>query len=619
MNQYTGGRLEMSSRVVALLLAVGGCAGGAALGQVTQNAIFVDVPSYKRLPVAGNAQREVNHTVSQGDNGVVTHLVLSGTLQRVTGGTYPSEASIRARRFIRLAPNINLLTNEMIIQPFATTTFPVSGSIAIPPGSLVIPVALNPAVTSGPSGVLHNEPGFWEFTFFEQFDDNSADAGTTPDATWTALQVSFQSNPVDYSTPAPVIGDVSTTTRYNVVSDDTLGAGPFTGTIVSNLARPASTPGNRIRHVRVSGYLTGLTNSTLANAVSTFPVSDMRLRLVRTESVLLNPNDLSPLTQTHELFVTVPSPSSSSQRFVADFSILDTDPFGSLQREILQTAPNESYNGFNYFLNAYENIDDPTSSDNVWNGLKVEFFTRGQPPASAIEIPLPPASPPGSDEVSTGTGTMVPGQALWFRFSTPFGASAANGTYLDIDLEGTTPTFDSIMGVYSSTSPNTIGARLAFDDDDGGASRSALSFGSGTARPVPPGSGDYDPRDGRDGTLAPGDYWVAVSTWVTGTGSQALGLDNFRATNPGTLFQPVTLNIRRNAPLCCGLSDVAGANQSVGADGVLTADDIIVFLSWYFASDSRADVAGANQNTTPDGQFTADDIIVFLGRYFAGC
>ncbi|MCU0688786.1 MAG: hypothetical protein MUE97_03475 [Phycisphaerales bacterium] len=67
------------------------------------------------------------------------------------------------------------------------------------------------------------------------------------------------------------------------------------------------------------------------------------------------------------------------------------------------------------------------------------------------------------------------------------------------------------------------------------------------------------------------------------------------------------------------LPDVAGANQSSVPDGVLTADDIIVFLAWYFASDTRADIAGANQATTPDSQFTADDIIVYLSRYFAGC
>jgi hypothetical protein len=66
-------------------------------------------------------------------------------------------------------------------------------------------------------------------------------------------------------------------------------------------------------------------------------------------------------------------------------------------------------------------------------------------------------------------------------------------------------------------------------------------------------------------------------------------------------------------------ADVAGPNQSVGPDGTLTADDIIVFLGGDFASDARADVAGPNQSATPDGQFTADDIIVYLSGYFAGC
>jgi hypothetical protein len=65
--------------------------------------------------------------------------------------------------------------------------------------------------------------------------------------------------------------------------------------------------------------------------------------------------------------------------------------------------------------------------------------------------------------------------------------------------------------------------------------------------------------------------------------------------------------------------DVAGANQSSTPDGALTADDIIVFLGWYFANNARADIAGPNQSSTPDTQFTADDIIVYLGGYFSGC
>jgi hypothetical protein len=69
----------------------------------------------------------------------------------------------------------------------------------------------------------------------------------------------------------------------------------------------------------------------------------------------------------------------------------------------------------------------------------------------------------------------------------------------------------------------------------------------------------------------------------------------------------------------CGPSDVAGPGQVIGADGQLTADDIIVFIGWFFAADARADVAGAGQTVGADGQFTADDIILFVNRFFAGC
>jgi hypothetical protein len=71
--------------------------------------------------------------------------------------------------------------------------------------------------------------------------------------------------------------------------------------------------------------------------------------------------------------------------------------------------------------------------------------------------------------------------------------------------------------------------------------------------------------------------------------------------------------------LICGPSDVAGAGQTIGSDGQLTADDLIVFIGWFFAADARADVAGSGQSPSPDSQFTADDIIVFVNRFFAGC
>lgn len=72
-------------------------------------------------------------------------------------------------------------------------------------------------------------------------------------------------------------------------------------------------------------------------------------------------------------------------------------------------------------------------------------------------------------------------------------------------------------------------------------------------------------------------------------------------------------------PACTSRANVAGPNQSTVADDNLTADDVIVFLGWFFAADSRADIAGANQTTSPDSTFTGDDVIVFLNSYFTGC
>jgi hypothetical protein len=70
---------------------------------------------------------------------------------------------------------------------------------------------------------------------------------------------------------------------------------------------------------------------------------------------------------------------------------------------------------------------------------------------------------------------------------------------------------------------------------------------------------------------------------------------------------------------CDNPANVASPGQGSTCDDELTADDIIVFIGWFFAADARADVAGSGQVPTPDGQFTADDIIVFVNRFFAGC
>ena len=69
----------------------------------------------------------------------------------------------------------------------------------------------------------------------------------------------------------------------------------------------------------------------------------------------------------------------------------------------------------------------------------------------------------------------------------------------------------------------------------------------------------------------------------------------------------------------CGGSDISGPGLSIGPDGELTADDVIVFINWFTQGDARADVASPGPMAGGDAEFTADDVILFVNRFSAGC
>jgi hypothetical protein len=69
----------------------------------------------------------------------------------------------------------------------------------------------------------------------------------------------------------------------------------------------------------------------------------------------------------------------------------------------------------------------------------------------------------------------------------------------------------------------------------------------------------------------------------------------------------------------CTLSDIASPGPTVGPDGELSADDVILFINWFVSGDVRADIAGPGPTVGPDGELTADDIILFISRFVAGC
>ena len=66
-------------------------------------------------------------------------------------------------------------------------------------------------------------------------------------------------------------------------------------------------------------------------------------------------------------------------------------------------------------------------------------------------------------------------------------------------------------------------------------------------------------------------------------------------------------------------ADLAGFGGTVGPDHSLTVDDLVYFLSAFFASDPRADIATTGGTIGPDGQMTVDDLVLFLQIFFSNC
>jgi len=245
------------------------------------------------------------------------------------------------------------------------------------------------------------------------------------------------------------------------------------------------------------------------------------------------------------------------------------------------------------------------------------------PPASE-EVGLVSTLTPNTERVITRTNTVTDGNLVtWYRFNTTSAALGANGLYVDIDTEGTAPgvtevvgaLVDSEIGLWSS-----IGLQGGNDDDDGAGLRSALSYGSTVARvaiaPVAPAAIGV-PRDGRDGPLPAGTYYLSVSTFNTVyfAADFSLTLPADRSASIGDRL----VNWRTNlpgGPAPCGPSDIASAGPVAGFDGELTADDIIFFITAFTGGNlAVADIAGPGPSVGADGELTADDIILFINRF----
>lgn len=212
----------------------------------------------------------------------------------------------------------------------------------------------------------------------------------------------------------------------------------------------------------------------------------------------------------------------------------------------------------------------------------------------------------GTSRRVTGVSTFLGDQDVWYF------DSATGVTHAIVGVVQGTSAYAEPMAL---TEDGTLFGRYAIYSGPGGSVSSMRAFA------FRPDRGFADLGSLVSGGLA-ANGWTALQNPNVATGvNQVVGSG---LANIGTATSPVPQPAGQSvfvltAGIRCGLSDIAGPNQSLGFDGTLNADDIIVFLSLYFAGDLRADVAGVNQSTNPNGSLSADDIIVFLSRYFAGC
>lgn len=191
----------------------------------------------------------------------------------------------------------------------------------------------------------------------------------------------------------------------------------------------------------------------------------------------------------------------------------------------------------------YINVVDDTPTGGVADAKCTVTFTLSDeaPPAPPTALDLGALNNSGQTDPTPSliqTTAHASGDIKWYRFTIQEGAVGAK--YLDIDTEDTTAfgSNDTEIALYDET-----GTLLSNDDDDGSSGLSQLTFGpaAGNRPRLTTGANTQSAlRDGRDGELSPGTYYVAVS------GFNAIFSNAFGVTTSSTSTGNVTLNFRTN-------------------------------------------------------------------------
>jgi hypothetical protein len=318
---------------------------------------------------------------------------------------------------------------------------------------------------------------------------------------------------------AAVAGPRDTVTFNNVDSD---GATP-------GVASFTKLAGYEAKFVRVQGWLQKVNAATFAKEAS----------------IRLMPNSGST---TWALL----APTATT-----NFAIESVDAFVRLPKGMAGTA------GITWYVNTFESFDDGAGPDAVWTTLKLTL--NDGPPASAVNL-----GPISSGSISR-TGTLAVGQTMWYKFELQSGVNAPLSTYLDIDTEGSavgsaSVDNDTMMALY-----NEDGILVGVDDDSGTGYLSQLSFGAGTRPSAGLGGVAYD---GRNGSLLPGVYYLAVRGLTDSAPLPGWDYPTFGGHQQAGSLK-VTIRTNTGEPVACPVD--------FNRNGVLEVQDIFDYLNGWFA------------------------------------
>lgn len=267
-------------------------------------------------------------------------------------------------------------------------------------------------------------------------------------------------------------------------------------------------------------------NGALGNAANTVLQNQFEgTYSVQRLNITATLQSLSAATQPREARIQIIRPNGGSTVTAQPFTSSST--FGTVTISMSITV-NPAEAAGNWQFRFYESFDDGGVNvvDARWTSIQIELD-------DSLGPPLIDLGDLGSAADIHQNLEIASNQVRWVRFTVSLPASAEAQRYLDFDTEGTTiSNSDTVMALYDAQ-----GHKIAEDNDDGSNFLSALSFG--LTNFVRPAIGNGIPGNSRDGSLEPGEYFLAIGGFP-----MTCNATNFDATSTSNASGSLLMNIK---------------------------------------------------------------------------